>query len=294
MNILEFQNSALQGVVSRATSDPFITTWLTTNPDETLTLPLRSGFNYNMLVDWGDSSSSTITAWDQAEKIHTFATPGTQTITITGLCEAWYFNRGGDRRKIRTVENWGDVGFTGEGLVAAFYGCSSATSFGSIMPAYAVTSLSQTWEQCASCTTFPNISSLTLVDCLYSTWKSRGACATFPDISALTLVTTVDYAWYFSTATSFPDVSVLPLLSSIQFAWDGCASMTTVTVLPSESTALTKTWGAFNDIGSGMGGTVSELWNTEKFPNISTYIHTFTGCTGLDNYADIPDGWKGL
>jgi hypothetical protein len=43
-----------------------------------------------------------------------------------------------------------------------------------------------------------------------------------------------------------------------------------------------------------MSGTVSDLWNATDFPNITDYTDCFTGATGLDNYGDIPDGWKGL
>jgi len=43
-----------------------------------------------------------------------------------------------------------------------------------------------------------------------------------------------------------------------------------------------------------MTGTVEELWNVTNFPNLSIYANCFTGATGLDNYADIPNGWKGL
>ncbi len=32
---------------------PFVSVWRTTAPSETITLPLRSGFNYNFTVDWG-------------------------------------------------------------------------------------------------------------------------------------------------------------------------------------------------------------------------------------------------
>jgi len=43
-----------------------------------------------------------------------------------------------------------------------------------------------------------------------------------------------------------------------------------------------------------MAGTIVELWNATNFPNITSFANTFTGATGLTNYADIPDAWKGL
>jgi len=47
-------------------------------------------------------------------------------------------------------------------------------------------------------------------------------------------------------------------------------------------------------MGAGMHGTVVALWDTNNFPNVTTFANTFTGCTGLDNYGDIPNNWKGL
>jgi hypothetical protein len=253
-----------------ASEDGFVTTWLIEEGDKTITLPLRTGFTYDMTVDWGDGSTSEITAWDDADITHNYATAGTKTVSITGTCEAWYFNNSGDKLKFRTVENWGDVGFTGAGLENAFQGCSNATDFGTEMPAYTVTSLSQTWRGCSSATSFPDVSALTSVTSLSSTWFGCSLATSFPDVNALTSVNTLSYTWF------------------------GCSSMTTVPVLPSASTALTTTTLAFRDVGSGMGGTVSDLWNATDFPNITAYANTFTGCTGLTNYADIPDGWKGL
>ena len=347
----------------------FVTTWLTTGVDDTVTLPLRAGFTYGMIVDWGDGSSDEITAYDDAAIEHTYAAGGTQTITITGNCEAWYFNNGGDKLKFRTVESWGDVGFTGLGLEAAFYGCANATSFATEMPYYAVTtltytwygcssatsfpdvdalvlvtnltytwrscssatsfpdvdalvlvtSLSNTWRGCSSATSFPDVDALVLVDTLYQTWYGCSSATSFPDVDALVLVTnlsntwqkcsatsfpavdalvlvtTLTYTWYgCSSATSFPDVDALVLVTGLSSAWNGCTACTTVPVLPSASTALVTTTAAMQGIGSGLLGSVAELWNTTAFPNVTAYSDTFTGATGLTNYADIPDGWKGL
>lgn len=105
-----------------------IDTTLGTGTDD-FTLPLRSGYAYNMLVDWGDGASDTITAWNQAEKLHNYGAGGQYQITISGTCEAWYFNDGGDVLKMISVENLGVVGWTGAGLERAFYGCSSMMSF---------------------------------------------------------------------------------------------------------------------------------------------------------------------
>ena len=328
-------------------ANQFVTTWATTSSPESITLPLRSGFSYDFTVDWGDGNSDTITAWDDADKTHEYATAGTYTVVITGTCEAWYFNNGGSKLNFRTVEWWGaSVGFTGDGLRAAFRGCTNATGYtADPLPAYAVTSLAFAWNGNSSVTSFPAISALTSVTNLGLTWQNCSKATSFPAVSALTSVTTLASAWYgcssasslpavnaltltsnlsstwqgcsgassfpavsaltsvttllnawrgCSSAASFPDVNALTSVTTIQSAWYGCTGCTAVPVLPSASTALVTTTNAMWTIGAGMSGTVGDLWNAADYPNISSYANTFTGCTGLTNYADIPDAWKGL
>ena len=67
----------------------FVTVWRTTSGNEDIELGFRSGYTYNCTVDWGDGTSDIITAWDQAEKIHTYSTPGDHTIIVSGTCEAF-------------------------------------------------------------------------------------------------------------------------------------------------------------------------------------------------------------
>ncbi|MCF8060615.1 MAG: DUF285 domain-containing protein [Bacteriovoracaceae bacterium] len=110
----------------RLQSRPMISTWQTTTPGETITLPLRSGFNYNMIVHWGDGSTSDVTSFGDTDKIHTFASSGVQTIMIFGTAEAWYFNGGGDKDKILTVSELGDMGWTN--FNSAFRDCDNLTT----------------------------------------------------------------------------------------------------------------------------------------------------------------------
>ncbi|MEZ4846040.1 MAG: BspA family leucine-rich repeat surface protein [Bdellovibrionota bacterium] len=113
--------------------DPFISTWQTTTANEEIKLPLREGYEYNMIVNWGDGTTSKITAWDDEAKIHEYAEIGTYTITIKGIAEAWYFNAcdmdpdNHSEEKILTVEDLGDMGW--KNLEKAFCGCINLTTF---------------------------------------------------------------------------------------------------------------------------------------------------------------------
>ena len=209
--------------MEKAVDDPsMITTWNLTVDDaagKTITLPLRGGFDYDFVVDWGDDTTAEVTAYNDSDISHEYASTGTKTVKMTGTLGAWYFNDGGDKLKFKTVESWGDVRFAGLGLDGAFYGCVNATYF--------------------------------------------------------------------------DDLPYMPI-TSLGYTWYNCSGLTTAPVMPLSSTALTQTAYALDSVGVGMSGTVVELWDTNNFPNITSFGNTFKGATGLANYADIPNAWKGL
>ena len=109
---------------------PFVSTWNTANisggssASNQITLPLFSSGSYNFVVDWGDGNLDTITAWNQAEVTHTYASSGTYTISIEGECKGFRFNNTGDRLKMLSVISWGDFELIGN-LGRQFYGCTN-------------------------------------------------------------------------------------------------------------------------------------------------------------------------
>ena len=109
---------------------PFVSTWWLPGgfgADETVTLPLRSGFNYDFTVDWGDGTTTEVTSWDDVDKTHTYASTGTYTITITGLLETLYFNNtSSDKDDIISISELGTVGW--KSFENAFYGCTNLGS----------------------------------------------------------------------------------------------------------------------------------------------------------------------
>jgi surface protein len=85
------------------------TTNLGVSDAQSFALPLVATGTYNFTVAWGDGSSSAITAYNQPEIVHTYATGGTYTLEVTGTLTGWVFDGGGDRRKLLEVSAWGDV-----------------------------------------------------------------------------------------------------------------------------------------------------------------------------------------
>ncbi len=302
------------------TANDFTTTWFVNTDNDTITLPLRSGYVNDFTVYWGDGTSSQITAYDDVNRTHQYSQAGVYTVTIQGTMQAWYFNDGGDKLKFRSVEQWGNTGFVGNGLDHAFWGCSNAISFGDVIPYYNVTSLVATWWDCQSATSVPDVSALIDVTTLQGTWGRCFSVTSFPAVNVLVNVTTLSGTWLgcisamsfpavdalvnvtslhstwagCSLATAFPAVHTLINVTSLESTWMDCSVMLTVPVLMPNSVNLTEVNVAFQNVGSQMEGTVVELWNPALFPNIISFANAFTGAAGLTNYADIPNNWKGL
>ena len=91
----------------------FISTWTTTSDGESIILPLSNstGSSYNFTVDWGDGSGiKTVTAYDDADATHAYASAGTYTVTIDGTIKGWSFmSQTAQRNKIKTISNWGGL-----------------------------------------------------------------------------------------------------------------------------------------------------------------------------------------
>ena len=120
--------SELVDSLERQASASFISVWRISQEGEAITLPLRSEYNYDFTVDWGDGSSSEITAYDDTDITHIYASAGEYRVIISGILEAWYFNNSGSKDQLISVLSLGDVGW--RDLEAAFYGCENLEEFG--------------------------------------------------------------------------------------------------------------------------------------------------------------------
>jgi surface protein len=121
-------------VIGTRPDERFIATFDTTlistgsSASNQIALPLFNGGTYDFVVDWGDGSSDVITAFDQAERVHTYAIAGIYDIKINGLLRGWRFSNAGDRLKILDIKNWGkSVQYTGSPntLTGVYYGCNN-------------------------------------------------------------------------------------------------------------------------------------------------------------------------
>ncbi|MFN3187918.1 MAG: BspA family leucine-rich repeat surface protein, partial [Candidatus Paceibacteria bacterium] len=107
----------------------FITTWNTENPgtsaNNQITIP-GTGGGYNYDVYWVNTASSTqtgTTTTTSSSLTLTFPEPGIYQVEIAGAFPRIFFNNGGDRQKILTVEQWGDIAWNS--MDRAFNGASN-------------------------------------------------------------------------------------------------------------------------------------------------------------------------
>ena len=89
------------------------------------TLPTFTGYTYNATVDWGDgTATSTITAWNDVDIVHTYVNEGTYLIIISGTFQAFAVNNNVAIRSLITrVISWGTLDFR----LINLYGCSALT-----------------------------------------------------------------------------------------------------------------------------------------------------------------------
>lgn len=122
----------------------FTTTWVTS--DTQITIPTTGGgYNYNVAwtnltnpgVNEGSLSSQTGDA-----VLTSLENGSTYQVEISGSFPRIYFNNGGDKDKIQTIEQWGDIAW--QSMQGAFFGCTNLDMNASDAPDLSgVTNLSQ-------------------------------------------------------------------------------------------------------------------------------------------------------
>jgi surface protein len=143
-------------------STAFVSTWDTTNTtgsssaSNQIKLPLDSLGTYDFIVFWGDGTQDTVTSWNQAETLHTYATAGIYTIGIVGTIVEWSFGNSivTDSEKLLSISSWGALQF-GISSDLNFFNCLNLDLSGvtDVPDLSATTSLQNTFDTCSSLTT---------------------------------------------------------------------------------------------------------------------------------------------
>ena len=186
----------------------FSSTWKISADGETITLPLVDDamYTYNFTVDWGDGSPiSEITAHDDEDKTHTYETAGDYNLVIEGTLEAWSFNNAedGEKDKILSVENFGDLGY--KNLSGAFHGSTNLSAFAGGVTSD-VTDMTSMFEGATAAN--PDVSDWDVSKVTDMTNMFNGATAANPDVSDWDVSKVTDMTSMFEGATAAdPDVS---------------------------------------------------------------------------------------
>lgn len=246
----------------------------------TVTLPLYNagGYNYNFIVDWGDGAVSQVTSATDANRIHTYSSGGTYTITMTGTLEGWTY-ASGMTEYIIGVDQGGRTGFK----TLSFRTCTRLTYFHGPTDTSGITSLRTTFLDCTGLTNDIDVSDWDVSNVVEfgndSLWKDGM-------FSGCTNLTTLNLSnWRFNTISNIK-------LSNVFY---NCAKLTTI--------GDTSGWNTekFNDIGGLFYG-CSKLTSVDVSGWDTSNIWTFTtkggsgsngafeGCSSLTT-LDV-SGWN--
>ena len=179
----------------------------TTTPAETITIPCHNVGIFDASIDWGDGSTSDITAYNDADLAHVYAAIADHTIRISGTFPNIYFNSVGDKLKLKKVLQLGSTGLTR--LDNAFRGCSNMTEFlGGVVDTSAVTTMVQTFRDCTGLTT-PDVSGFdtSAVDTMFRMWLDCTGVTTL-NVSGFDVSSVTNMTQMFVRCTSLTDAAI--------------------------------------------------------------------------------------
>ena len=103
---------------SKTGDRPFVTTWRTASPNESITIPVGSS-TVAYTVDWGDGTATSVTG----DASHAYASPGEHQVVISGDFTRIYLNGSPNAEKLQSIDQWGDIQW--ESMNSAFGGATN-------------------------------------------------------------------------------------------------------------------------------------------------------------------------
>ena len=281
---------------------PFVFKITTTTANTVFTTPLvdYTGLTPSVIINWGDggANSPLITSSTSTNRIHTYTTAGTYTITINGFMPGFKVNNNSTIRSLITeLVQWGIVGLR----TIDFYGCNNLTAipgsaslsavggytgldevvaFTSFMRGTKITSIpSDIFDYSPNATTFTDcFSSITTLSSVPS-----GLFDNVPNAS-----TFANAFLGCSALTSIPSTIFDQNINVISFAgtFRNCLALTNVLQF-TYNTAVTVFTNVYNmgTTANALTGTAPTIWSRSPIP-LGT--NAFNNCINLTNYASIP------
>ncbi|MBB1272036.1 BspA family leucine-rich repeat surface protein [Psychromonas sp. SR45-3] len=180
-----------------AVANGFVTTWLTTSADESITIPIGAG-KTNFTVYWGDETSTKYIAGETVS--HTYTDSGIYTVAIVGDFPGINFNGNGDADKLLSIEQWGNIAW--QNLDDAFEGADNLVINATDAPDLsAITDLSEMFKNATSINA--DLSGWDTSNVTNMSGMFNGATAFNQDISAWNTSNVTNMSNMFTGATTF-------------------------------------------------------------------------------------------
>lgn len=285
---------------------PFVFKVTTTTANTVFTVPLvdYAGLSPNLIISWGDGTANSplITASNSTNRIHTYVTPGTYTVTISGFMPGFVVNNSTSIRNLITeLVQWGIVGLR----TVNFYGCLNLTAIpgsASLSGVGGYTGLSEV----LNFTNFMNgtrISSIPsdIFDYSPNATSFNSAFSSIPTITTVPtglfdnvpLVTSFASCFFACSALTTVPSTLFDLNTSVTTfsgTFRNCRALTNVLQF-TNNTSVTTFTNLYNmsSATNALTGTAPELWNRTPTP---AGTDAFNNCFGLTNYASIPVNFK--
>ena len=245
-------------------------------------LPLTTSTGLNIVVDWGDATTSTITSHLAAAVTHTYASAGTYSISITGTLPGWQFINVGDKLKILNIASYGVLNITTN---AIFRGCTNLISNATDAPTITTTDLSQTFRDCTNFN--GNVGSWNVSAVINMTSMFQGATAFNQNIGSWNVSAVTNMTSMFSAATNFNQnisswntnaVTIMASMFSVASAFNQPIG-TWNTALVTSMSGMFNNATAFNQPLSFNTGAVTNM--SSMFSGASAFNSTLTFNTAL-------------
>jgi len=283
----------------------FRTRWKTDNSGVStsteILIPTTTG-TYDCTINGvAKTNSDIVTVGGRTGFLLDFGTAGTYDVAIEGTFPRIFFNNGGDRLKLVSVENWGNIAWASS-MQGAFWGCSNMVFNAADVPdTSAVTSYALAWRNCSGLTSFPSIDTSEGTN-FQQAWEGCSGLTSFPSIDTAK-GTNFQQAWSgCNKLTSFPSIDTAEG-TNFQQAWQNCSGLTSFPSLDTaKGTNFFFAWAgcsgltSFPSIDTSEGTNFQDAWRTcsglTSFPSIDTakgtnFVTAWFGCSGLTSFPSI-------
>ena len=191
---------------------------------------------YNAVIDWGDSTTSDITSWNDADLTHVYSVGGTYQISITGELSWINYKNIGDKLKVISIDNWGSNQWLS--MQEAYLGCTNMLINAVDTPDFSLcTSFYRAFRDCPIGSLVGaenwNMSSATQINSIFENTSIIGHLNLSGwDLTSCTLISNASFTFISNsnvTSIDFSNWTLRTLGTTITNFISNCDSLTTVT-----------------------------------------------------------------